>query len=48
VQHGNHGESASASNALGVSDLHWVWAIDATSGPRSFLGAGEARAYQPS
>ena len=21
-------------NALGVSDLHWVWAIDATSGPR--------------
>jgi hypothetical protein len=21
-------------NALGASDLHWVWAIDATSGPR--------------
>jgi hypothetical protein len=21
-------------NALGASGLHWVWAIDATSGPR--------------
>ena len=34
-------------NALGASGLHWVWAIDATSGPRSLFRAAKL-ACQPS
>jgi hypothetical protein len=34
-------------NALGVSDLHWVWAIAASSGPRLFFRTASG-AYQPS